>query len=613
MSEPVVWSGETPTSRRFGDIYFSPQDGLAETRSVFLQGCGLPSAWSGRRSFVVAETGFGSGLNVLALIHLWRANRPSPDAVLNIFSLEAFPLSGEDAARALVAFPDLTDLAKPLHSAWPRGRSGFHRVEWPDLGVILDLAVMDVATALKAWSGFADAWFLDGFAPSKNPDMWRPEVLALVAERSRPGARVASFTVAGAVRRGLEAQGFSVYRAAGFGAKRQRLEGVLADTSRATPSRAAPRRVAVIGAGIAGAALMRAFHRLGVSAEVFDAEGAAAGASGNPSALVTPRLDAGFGPAARLSAQAFARSTQIYEDEVGDAILARGVVQAARQEKDPQRFAAIAMWEGFDPGALTPLSAEAVAGLLDEPRTDGGLMMADALVVEPERLAAAWITRLVRRRIAGLSSTPDGWRLMDAEGADAGVFDVVVLAAGPALSDFVGGLNLRPIRGQVSLAPGVKAQGLASAWGDYAAPARSGVLFGATHQRDDADASVRREDDVRNLAALAAVRPRLAARIDPAFIVGRAGVRAATPDHLPLAGPIPDPDGGAHRGGLYVLAGLGGRGFTLAPLLAEHVAALAVGVPSPLPRDLGECLDPGRFARRRAPLAPARPRADGMV
>ena len=259
---PLEWAEGGPRSRRFDDVYFSAVDGLAESRAVFLQGCGLPDAWTGRRRFTVGELGFGTGLNILALLQLWRDRRPEGGR-LHVFSVEAYPLGRDEAARALAAWPELADLTAPLLAAWPSARPGFHRVEFPDLGAMLDLHVGEAADGLAAWEGRADAWFLDGFAPAKNPQMWRQPLLDLVAARSAPGARIGTFTVAGAVRRGLVEAGFEVEKKPGFGRKKERLEAVLPGRARAeTPAL----RVAVIGAGIAGAALARAFQALGVSA-----------------------------------------------------------------------------------------------------------------------------------------------------------------------------------------------------------------------------------------------------------------------------------------------------------------------------------------------------------
>ncbi len=244
----LEWSPDgAPVSRRFGDIYFSRADGLAETRAVFLQGCGLPEAWSDRSRFTVAELGLGTGLNVLALLGLWRAHR-RPDQRLQVFSVEAYPLSRQEMRRATAAWPELADLATLLADPWPTAK-GFHRIDLPQMAATVDVAVMEAAEALAGWTGKADAWFLDGFAPARNPQMWRDELLRLVALRSAPGARAATFTVAQAVREGLAAQGFEVAKRPGFGAKRQRLEARLAAATPETRAGATPPRVCIVGAG----------------------------------------------------------------------------------------------------------------------------------------------------------------------------------------------------------------------------------------------------------------------------------------------------------------------------------------------------------------------------
>ena len=230
-----------PRSRLYGDVYFSAEDGLAETRAVFLEGCGLPSAWQGRRRFVVGELGFGTGLNIAALIELWSRTRP-PGGQLHVFSVEAHPMSAGEAARALAHWPELAPISARLTAAWPGRAPGPHRLELADLGVILDVAIGEVEDALAGWSGAADAWFLDGFAPALNPAMWRDEVLALVAARSAPGARAATFTVAGQVRRGLAAAGFEVEKRPGHGRKRERLVARLPGCPARRRARRPPRR-----------------------------------------------------------------------------------------------------------------------------------------------------------------------------------------------------------------------------------------------------------------------------------------------------------------------------------------------------------------------------------
>jgi|TARA_R100000935_G_scaffold6730_3_gene14450 tRNA 5-methylaminomethyl-2-thiouridine biosynthesis bifunctional protein len=582
-----------PRSRLYGDIYFSTEDGLAESRAVFLQGCGLPERWVGRRRFTVAELGFGTGLNILALLDLWRQAR-SPGGRLHIFTIEAHPLSATEAAQVLAAWPELADLTALLTARWPGQARGFHRVELPELNATLDLAVMEAGAALAAWVGRADAWFLDGFSPALNPQMWRDEVLALVAARTAPGGRLATFTVAGAVRRGLQAAGFEVGKRPGHGRKRERLEAWRAD---APASEAGAPRVAVIGAGIAGAAMARALRLGGAQVEVFDPGGPGHGASGNPAALVTPRLDAGLGPLAGLFAQALGRAGDLYS-EIPGAVLDRGVMQLARQPKDPARFTAIAASDIFEPGAVETAQGPEVRRWTGEADREG-LVQHGALVVHPQAIMSAWLGEVRPEAVVAACPTDAGWSLLG--GGDTILWrgDAVVVCAGPGAGDLVEA-PLQPVRGQISFAPGLEAR--ATAWGGYAAQAPGGLVFGATHDRDDVGTDLRPSDHGRNLATLAEALPELAGWAGATVLSGRASVRAVTPDRLPLAGPA-----AAGQAGIYLLTGLGSRGFCLAPLLAEHVAAQILDAPSPLPADLAGLVDPNRFrrrARRRSGLPP---------
>lgn len=209
--------GDVPVSERFDDPYYSRTDGLAESRHVFLDGNDLEArfrAATGR--FHIAELGFGTGLNMLATIALWR--KMSPAAQLRFTSFEACPLGREDMARALAQWPELSHVAEELLAGWPTSRIDLSGVE-------LEVIEGDVATTLPRWKGRTDAWFLDGFAPSRNPEMWSPAVLQAVAEGTVRNGTFATYTAAGFVRRGLQAAGFEVLKRPGFGSKREMLTG----------------------------------------------------------------------------------------------------------------------------------------------------------------------------------------------------------------------------------------------------------------------------------------------------------------------------------------------------------------------------------------------------
>ncbi|QTC90387.1 tRNA (5-methylaminomethyl-2-thiouridine)(34)-methyltransferase MnmD [Brevundimonas goettingensis] len=574
----LTWSenGE-PRSARFGDVYFSKDDGLAESRAVFLGGCGLPDGWAGRRQFTIAELGFGTGLNIIALLDLWRREGPA-DGRLNVFSIEAFPLTAEEAARALAAWPEVADMAAALIAAWPAGTPGFHRIDLPDFRATIDLAVGDAAWALEEWRGTADAWFLDGFSPALNPGMWSDAVMDGIAARSAPGARVATFTVAGAVRRGLSDRGFQVEKRPGHGRKRERLEAwrpeaVATSGPPAIATATATATVAVIGGGVAGASVARALKALDVPVVLIEAERPGAGGSGFPASLVTPRLDAGDAIIAGFHAQALERARALYSATPG-AVIAPGVTQLAQSDRDAARFAKVATQPWWPEGEMTA--------------SEGGLRMAGALTASPRRILDDWLDGVatITGRVARIEHQGDTVRLLDATGAVLTEARAVIVTAGWGAADLAPALGLKPVRGQadwVEIDPAPEA----TAWGGYVAPTGSGFLFGATHDRDQTATEVRPGDTDRNRAVLAARLPGLEEAIAATPTQARAAIRATTGDRLPVCGAL------AER--VWVLGGLGSRGFCVAPLLGEHLAAVVTGTPSPLPAGFAGRLSPDRL------------------
>jgi tRNA 5-methylaminomethyl-2-thiouridine biosynthesis bifunctional protein len=581
------WSGPAPRSRETDDVYFSA-DGLAEKRQVFLAGCGLPEAWAGRERFCVGELGFGSGLCFLALWDLWRRHRPSPSARLNVLSFEGALMRAKDAARIhiLAAWPELADLSKQLLARWPHRARGVQRIALAD-GVTLTLCVDEIALALPQARASIDAWFLDGFAPAKNPEMWSAETMAEVARLSASGARVASYAVAGDVRRNLEAAGFAVGKKPGFGRKKERLEAHLPANAISPHSYASPqgegvrpKSVAVIGAGIAGACAARAFLDRGCEVTVIDgADALGAGASGNPLALVMPRIDAADGPAARALIEAYLLARRVYASLGAEAAIRLTVLHRPRGDAERQRFAKIAA----DPPLDVPLLRQ-----LDPADATAGLRLSGAMAIRPSealpRLFAGARLRL-NTRVASLDEVEA---------------DLVVVCAGMGLKDMPG-VEAPPLTGrlgQLECAPSVAAP-YAVADGGYAVEAFGQLVFGATFEDAHGEAQVSETARARNLETLGRLRPGLT----PSELVSRAAVRATTPDRLPFAGPpprnekAPDADPAPSRS-TRLIGGLGSRGFLWAPLLAEMVASEAIGEPSPVEANVAEALDPGRFLRR---------------
>ncbi|GLQ37657.1 hypothetical protein GCM10007908_12770 [Rhizobium albus] len=223
--DAIVWhEGDMPFSTRFGDHFYSRENGLAETRHVFIAGNRLLERWQAQNNFHIGELGFGTGLNMLTTWQAWKAQRRSGQH-LTFTSFEKFPLDGETLARALANWPELADEVAALIAVWPQPKPLEDLVVDLDDGVRLQLLIGDAAARLTAWDGSADAWYLDGFAPARNPDMWSADLLGAVFDKTKPGGTFATYAAAGFVRRNLQAAGFTVERLAGHGMKREMLAG----------------------------------------------------------------------------------------------------------------------------------------------------------------------------------------------------------------------------------------------------------------------------------------------------------------------------------------------------------------------------------------------------
>ncbi|MEP3889707.1 MAG: tRNA (5-methylaminomethyl-2-thiouridine)(34)-methyltransferase MnmD [Hellea sp.] len=522
----------TPAATNFGDIYFSTDGGLAETQTVFLKGCGLPEAWQKRSRFVIGELGFGSGLNFLAAWQLWDSRKPEGGR-LHFISVEKYPFDAQQLTQALSAWSELDNYSAQLIDQWPGRVKGFHRLHFGD--VTLTLIHDDIALALDDLDAKVDAWFLDGFSPAKNPDMWSAEIMRKLAVLSAPAARVATFTVAGHVREALTAAGFTVEKKTGFGRKRHRLEAVYPGE----PELEAPiPKPTIIGSGIAGASLVRAFARRGIRPTiVHDPEHPAA--SHNAAALVMPRWDLQDRPESRFFLASYLYALQAYKPHT----LMKGIRHIPKSEAESLRFKKLM--------TQAPLPPEHFK--YDED-TDQ-LVLDCALVIEPKSALSGW-----------LADTPLSSGVSKANG-------LTLLAAGYGVKTLLKTLDisLRFSRGQLTWAEGtIKAPLI---YGGYALPLKDGLLLGATHHAlDGSDPfELKAEDDIENLGGLEKFGGIKVVQSDRK---SRASVRVTTVDTLPKIGKI--------SADQWLFTGLGSRGFVFAPLLAEAIVSKICGDPLPI-------------------------------
>lgn len=639
----IDWSADDePFSPRFGDHYASRAGALAESRLVFLDANRLEARWPRLRSgdcFTLGETGFGTGSNFLLAWELWQRLAPAA-ARLHYLAVEAHPLRPDDLTRALARHPTLTALSQPLLAAWPDAIPGIHRLELRAGAnhVTLDLLFGDAEAMLAQLctrQGFAvDGWFLDGFAPQRNPGMWHDGLYRQLARLSRPGTTFGTYTAAGAVRRGLGDAGFSVERASGFGHKRERLLGhFVAATAPvvepgpawswlppARPAATASAPVAVIGAGIAGSSTAQALARRGIEVALFDSEnGAGRAASGNPQAVLYSKLSAHATPQSRFALHSYLHAVRFYQAlepqcDTGALLHQCGLLQLASKAASRQRLLDIAHHSGLPTTLVQWVDAAQASQLAGVPLTQEGLFFATGGWLTPTALCQRLSSHPRIRchfgtAVAQLHHDPehDHWQLLDEAGRCLLRTATVVIAAGAASTRFAP-LPIKPIGGQVSQLPASSAsrslQRVLCGEG-YLAPAdQAAHTFGASYRLHDDSGLLSIDDHRRNLAMLQQQFPAFcqqltAEQIDPAQLAGRYGVRATTPDRLPLVGPVTaEVQPIRQLPGLYINTGHGSRGFVQAPLCAELIAALVSGGSLPLESTVMAALHPARFAVR---------------
>ncbi len=607
LPDPKIDLGDdgTPRSGVSGDVYFSVEGGIEETRHVFLGGTGAPDAWRGRQIVRIGELGFGTGLNFLVAWHDWSRTAP-PDASLEYVAVEGYPLTREMLSKALAPMLEVGREAQALIEAWPPRVGGLHRLLFDGGRVRLTLAFGEVLEILPQVQGALDSWFLDGFAPGKNPAMWSGEVLAHVARLTKPGGRAATFTVAGDVRRGLEAQGFEIEKRPGFGRKRECLSAVRRnDTDLVGRSFLQPGdKVAIIGAGIAGGAMARALAVRGLRPALVD-PAPGSGASGNLAGLIAPRLPRQPTPQGRVMAASYPHAVRFYDALAAEGapvwLGARGAAALARNvDEDERQQRAVAAF-GLPEDVMCRLSVEELSAKLGHAVQSPGLWFARAGTLSPTTVTKHLRNDapVRREKVSDVAETEKGW-VVTFEGGGSLTADAVVFCAGTAILDLLAKQDwpVRANRGQLTyLRPIKNAPNHAVTFGGYLTPpvpAEQGEahILGATYARrdevpGDGWTELREDDHSENLAGLREHFPILG---DGEVIGGRTALRATVRDYLPLAGRVGN--------GTWVLGGLGSRGFLTAPLLAECVADLMTGGVPALPPDLMSAVAPARFEKK---------------
>ncbi len=613
----------TPFSATYGDVYHTAAGGLQQAREVFLAGNCLPERWRGRRRFVVLETGFGLGLNFLATWAAWREDPQRCDR-LHFVSVEKHPFIREDLARAHRAWPELAAEASELRAEWPELTPGFHRLSLAGGRVILTLLFGDAFEQLQQLECRVDAFFLDGFAPGRNPGMWSHRVFAELARLGADGASLATWSVSGEVRRGLAAVGFNCAKHAGSGSKREVLRGHRGNIASASASDSRAGHAVVIGAGLAGTSIAERLAVRGWTIDLIDsAPGPGRGASGNHAGVLRPLPSLDDNPLARLTRAGSLFTARLLREMEHKGTPVRweacGVLHLARDPKHEQKQRAVVERHAYPLSFLRFVERAEASAIAGWPVELGGWWFPGGGWVQPHSLCVANIAAhpesircLFGNPVAAIERVRGEWHARDAQGATIASAPLAILANGIDILDFaqVGVLPVRSARGQVShfSAPvGTPPKVVVCRLG-YVSPPVDGMLCaGATFSVDDPDPAWRDTDHAENLAKLNFILPGFADSKRYSATGGRVGFRPASPDRLPIVGALPTSVSASpptsltdlpRQPGLYAVSGFGARGLVWAGIVAETLASHLDGDPLPIERDLLAAIDPGRYILR---------------
>ncbi|WP_419226666.1 bifunctional tRNA (5-methylaminomethyl-2-thiouridine)(34)-methyltransferase MnmD/FAD-dependent 5-carboxymethylaminomethyl-2-thiouridine(34) oxidoreductase MnmC [Alteromonas sp. OM2203] len=618
----------TPVADHFDDVYFSNDSGIDETQHVFVAGNDLAERWQQWRNptFVIAETGFGTGLNFLVAMRAFNefraANPDHPLKRLYFITTEKFPLPQQDMQRALEAFPALKDEAEALASLYPMGLEGCHRLHFDSHSTTLDLWIGDVHELLPQWhspvNGLIDAWFLDGFAPSKNPDMWTDALFSQMARLSKTGTTFGTFTAAGIVKRGLAGVGFTIKKRNGFGRKRDMLTGVFSQDNEnvqhklrlptgpyyryANGSLDKTSKVAVVGSGLAAATACLALVKRGICTTLyFDGDTLASGASGNPQGGFYPQLHSEASIASRIQAHSFLYARQAYDHTIEHAKACGladvthdfcGVIQLSFNDKVADRQNKLAAADVWPDALIKPVDSKEVSDIANLALPYSGLYIGLGGWISPPQLVTTMIEEALQS--GKLELKPNHtyvshetvettkqrvrirFNLGSAESEEVITADHLILALGAGAvnaSDF-DSLSLRPVRGQVEAIPTqmpIEQLNTVLCHKGYMTPALDGRhALGSTYVKNDLSTDVRGDETEMNLAthvqALANTSIVQALQHDGK---ARAATRLGSPDHQPVVGALHDFDSLKED---YAMLGVG-KPLNASPVLPNSVVS----------------------------------------
>ncbi|MEM6812090.1 MAG: tRNA (5-methylaminomethyl-2-thiouridine)(34)-methyltransferase MnmD [Pseudomonadota bacterium] len=579
-----------PRSEQFNDIYFSADDGLAETQHVFINGNNLPQAWENSENFVICETGFGTGLNFLAAWHLFEKTAHT-DQTLDFISFEKYPLTPDEIQKALEPWQSHFDeKIKLLCENYPISVRGFHRIKI-NSQITFTLIFDDVNEAIPELDANVDSWFLDGFTPTKNPDMWSVTLFENMARLSKEGASFATFTAAGDVRRGLEDVGFIVEKSEGFGRKRDMIKGHYKSKEKTKTILASKLKpsIAIVGGGLAGTSVAYALKQYGFDPVIYEQEGdISLKASGNDIGFFNPRFTALWDGVGQFFAPAYAQFITMAK-QAGDAINykpcgALHLINSPEKEKRFYKMLSNWNWAEDHTRIVDAKEASEIAGIeLDLP----ALYLPDAGSVSPQKLCHHYVADITRKCNQTITS------LEDLEE------DIIILANAHSVSQFFDEdiLPVNSVRGQITK---IQASQMSSKikcnihYGGYISQSLDSTHYvGASFQPWLDHDDIIDDDNVQNIQKMKTALPQLAGD-DFEVLHAWAGLRTAAKDKFPIAGKI-------SKGGkdIYVSLAYGSHGLVGSLKSAHYLCDLIRKGPCSIQFETKKSISYQRFSAKK--------------
>ena len=632
----IEWRDNQPYSPDFDDIYYSIAGSRGEAEHVFLKSNNLTDRFQDDGQFIIAETGFGFGLNFILTLQAWQQHAKK-DACLHYIGIEKHPVSPDDIRRLSKHWPDLVIYFDELLAVYPVPIAGHHTRSLLSGRVFLHFIFMDVLDALRDDRFNVDAWYLDGFSPQKNTDLWSEQVFGLIAQNSKHNATLSTYTSAGSVKRGLVAAGFGINKVKGHGNKREMITAVLENKKpyrtkapwfEVVPHVPKNKTALVVGAGLAGLSVAWALTQRGWKVTIVDkCQGVARQASGNPAGLVLPRLsidnktDSMFYTSAFLYAISQLDRLQSLTDE--QFWFKDGVYSLLEKEK----AAKIISENGFPCEFVNLISSDDVPKALSDWSGDSVFFPEAGWAIPPKictAIARAAVDRIeqVFAEVGDLARENNCWVAKDKNGEVVASADIAIIAAGDEINT-LGVTSWLPVfsaRGQVTRVPANEnSRDFTSAvsFDGYVTPVHNGEhITGASYSTGDNDKNLNAQHQRENIDRLNHYIPDLF--MQPDRLEGRVGFRAVSEDRVPIVGAVPDRDAflrlymdlhhgrtsvyyekGEYLQGLYVSAAHGSRGMCSCFLSAEIVACMVEGELLPVSKGVSDYINPARFIIRQ--------------